>query len=452
MNWLLKITDGPMRGAEIALAAGSRVTFGKGDGCDIVVADASLAEEAFALDVSSTAVTLVTPDGSTLPMNAFETRTFGTTEMAVGPAEGAWEPLRPAPAETPEPAATEAEPPPASETPSDVAASPSETPEATPTSARSRRPVLVLAAAVVLVALVALLACVWLLRSRSSQSSPQASVVVSETVKLRELAAANGLVFGTTNGVTRLSGNLTHRTERLAVRALALSADRYCNLDLSDDESFRSAAEALLFTVTEGAVKVATATNRALAVTGYAPSQAALVRVREALAKDVPWLRTTRADAVRVGGALPLDLRGNYFAETGRLASRMTTTPAETAAAVVGAIVTNAAAVATNASSSVEQDAIAEETDSEGLEQADPLTPEDLQALALVRAAQATEGKLPRGLLPVAGVLIRPYPCVVLQGGQRLVEGAKVGGLEIRRIEALRVTFGFRKENVYWEP
>lgn len=431
MNWLLKITEGPMKGAEIALVPGSRVTFGKGEHCDIVIADASLADEAFALDVTESAVTLVLDEGSTCPMNPFETRTFGTTEVVVGPSEGAWEPLRPAPQPTEAPSEEPAAEPSAEDKPStaDEAA-------AVPESRRrhSLWPLLILLLLAVLLA-AAWYGRAWYLPQRDPKPVTVARpAAVMESVKLRELAAANGLKFVSSNGLVRISGNLKRRTERLAVRALALSASPYCSLDLSDDESFRSAAEALLFTVTEGAVKVAVATNRVLAVTGYAPDAAALVRVLEALAKDMPWLTAAGTDDVRVGGALPPDLSGNRFAQTGQLSNR-------SAESVVPAVVveTTVAPAETNGTNVVSETLAT-------------LTPEDLQARALVRMAQRTAGKLPRGLLPVAGILTRPYPCVVLHGGQRLVEGAKVQGLEIRGIESGRVTFGFRTDNVYWEP
>ena len=42
MNFLLKIVEGPNKGAEIALVEGVAVTLGKGDDCDIVLADPTL--------------------------------------------------------------------------------------------------------------------------------------------------------------------------------------------------------------------------------------------------------------------------------------------------------------------------------------------------------------------------------------------------------------------------
>ena len=71
MNWLLKIAEGPMKGAEIALVGGTRVKVGASDACDIVVADATLGEVAFELDVTESGVTLIRPDGKVLPALAY---------------------------------------------------------------------------------------------------------------------------------------------------------------------------------------------------------------------------------------------------------------------------------------------------------------------------------------------------------------------------------------------
>ena len=94
MSLLLKIVEGPMKGAEIALVQGTSVTFGRGEECDIVVADQSLAEKAFALEVGEDEVVLTADDGETKTLEPFMVYAFGTTAIAIGPAEGEWEALR----------------------------------------------------------------------------------------------------------------------------------------------------------------------------------------------------------------------------------------------------------------------------------------------------------------------------------------------------------------------
>ena len=93
---------------------------------------------------------------------------------------------------------------------------------------------------------------------------------------LESLAARHGLELTGTNGVARLSGNFKTRRERLVVTAEAYQLQPGVDLDLSDDESFRTAADDSLFTLTEGALKVLSATNRCLSVTGVSPSPQAL--------------------------------------------------------------------------------------------------------------------------------------------------------------------------------
>ena len=85
MNFLLKIVEGPNKGAEIALVEGVDVTLGKADECDIVLADPTLPDAPFTLVATASGVTL---DGSAL--EPFHVKTAGSTAFAVGPADAVW--------------------------------------------------------------------------------------------------------------------------------------------------------------------------------------------------------------------------------------------------------------------------------------------------------------------------------------------------------------------------
>ena len=89
MNFLLKIVEGPNKGAEIALVAGVAVTLGKSDECDIVLADPTLPSEAIRIEASDDGVTV---DGGVL--EPFAVRTAGATAFAVGPADAPWNELK----------------------------------------------------------------------------------------------------------------------------------------------------------------------------------------------------------------------------------------------------------------------------------------------------------------------------------------------------------------------
>ena len=423
MERLLKIVEGPMRGAEIALVAGTRIKVGRGDDCDIVVADASLSETAFELDVAEAAVTLILPDGTAREMRPFEIHAFGTTSVALGPAEGAWEELRPAereaPAETPE--ETPAEP----ETPAESAPE-----EAKDEKKRSGFGCGICCLGVILLILI-VLALVWFFRSllveriesfvsgRASDgtapSAPQPKKTA--TMSLRELAAQHGISYAEKEGRPVLSGNLAHRAERLAIRALALATDRHCELELSDDETLAGSADALLFTVTEGALKVFGVSNRVVTITGYAPSAAALGAALTALRADVPWTGDVDIASVRVGGPVPAEHKASNFAVSGTLSGAHPEAGAEAAAGKTSGT--------------------AAEADAE---------------VADIKISDVNGRRLPRNMFPVAGVLTRPYPCVVLRDGHRIVEGGQLGSYTVVRIEADALELKQDGGKANWKP
>ena len=89
MNFLLKIVEGPNRGAEIALVEGFAVSVGKSDDCDIVLADSTMDDEPFKLGVTADGVSL---DGE--PLEPYRVVVRGSTAFAVGPANSAWGALK----------------------------------------------------------------------------------------------------------------------------------------------------------------------------------------------------------------------------------------------------------------------------------------------------------------------------------------------------------------------
>ncbi len=395
MDWLLKIVEGPLKGAEIALVGGRRVSVGSGDACDIVIADQTLAAKAFDLDVADAGVTAVLPDGSARALKPFEIHAFGTTALAVGPTDRAWDALTPAPAEEPAPEETSAPAEEEAPKPEEEAATPAE--ETAPAPRRRRGCGCGL---LVLLLLILLAVAAWFTRDRwlpkarawyeARTNGAATTRVVTAGPSLGELAVQHGLTLVETNGARRLVGNVARRTERLAIRALALADDAQVQFDLTDDETVRSAADALLFTVTEGALKATAASNRVVTLAGYAATPARLERALRALSADVPAVTRVLTDAVQVGGPPP---------------------PKPEAALA------------------------APEAD-------------DVVAAAPAAAAAAPA----RHLEPIAGILMNPYPCVVLRTGLRLAEGAQLGNATIVRIEAERLVLRDGATEFEWRP
>ena len=405
MNWLLKIVEGPLKGAEVALVDGRRVSLGSDDACDIVVGDAALAAQACELDVSGTGVTVLTPDGAATALKPFEVRTFGTTAFAVGPVDQPWGDLVYPPPEAPD------APVPA---PSEPSAEPeaAEPPPAEAEAAPKRRHGCLGTLLVLLLLLVGALALLHCCRASIEARWPQVarfraevesavqgqwgrwfgmarapSASAAKGPTLPELAAQHGLALVETNGVRQLAGNVRRRTERLAIRALALADDPSVQFNLTDDETLRASADELLFVVTEGALKATAASNRVVTLAGYAPSAAKLERALRALAADVPGIERVETKAVQVGGPAP----------------------AGTVAAEVAP---------------------------------------DVPKGGRPRAGQERK----RTVEPIAGILMHPYPCVVLRTGLRLAEGAQIGTATIVRIEADRLILRDGKTEFAWRP
>ena len=89
MNFLLKIVEGPNKGAEVALVEGVAVTLGKGDDCDIVLADPTMPDVPLSVETSADGVVV---GGE--PLEALWVKTYGATSFAVGPADAPWGELK----------------------------------------------------------------------------------------------------------------------------------------------------------------------------------------------------------------------------------------------------------------------------------------------------------------------------------------------------------------------
>lgn len=457
MGFLLKIVEGPMRGAEIALVEGLRVSVGSGDDCDIVLADGSLPAHAFELDVTATSVTLVRGD-ETQTLTPFEVVDVGTTAFAVGPAEGEWpenlarvaraRPVADATGAKPgEPAADAtgrlaadatsakpdaaggansgamgAKPDAATEKTADrvTGAKPSsgeggarpDEAGASPASRACRRGrgfgCLVV---VVLLLLVGLLYFFWprvraacpaaetarvsvvehsrrawdgakgLCRAAYARCAKSAPVAAAPGPSLAEIAAQYALTLTERDGAPLLTGNVCRRTERLAIRSLALADSPNVRFDLTDDESLKAATDELLFVVTEGALKAVAASNRVVTLVGRIPTSAALEKAVRALNADVKGIARLVTDGVSVGGPLPT-----------ATADEPATAPKRRTAK--------------------------------------PSSPD----------------------YPIAGILTAPYPCVVLRNGTRLTEGASLGTAVLVTIAADKLTLKDGGSVIEWKP
>ena len=336
MNYLLKIVQGANAGAEIALAEGT-VTFGSADSCDIVLADSSLAAEAFAIETTDSGVSLrELPDGETKKIDLYTLFSFGNSSFAVGENGAAWPELKsPEPPPPPEqPAAdtdtdgSDSTPPSSSDTPPSTGGEPrpgTEEPRPTEGKRSSRRSclgcLLVLLLLLVFFAIGYFLALrygrVWesvpFVRDKLDTPAAEKDTPAAEgeppADTLAAWAATNGVAVSEKDGETVLYGNFAKRADRLNFAQDAYERDANLILDLSDDETLKAGVEEVLFVITEGRTKLEVATNRVVKLTGRARSRDELLHTVAAICTDVygnPRLLPARnLTPLRLGMTLP---------------------------------------------------------------------------------------------------------------------------------------------------
>jgi len=424
VSFLLKIVEGPNKGAEVALVEGVAVTVGKGDDCDIVLADPTMPDTPATVEAKATGVTV---DGS--PLETFHVMTLGATSFAAGPADAPWgELVWPKPAEEAAPrkdaeAQGEEEAKPPAEADADQGqpdgadgAEGEKTADPDPAPAKKKRG----CACGCIVALVALLLVLaglfWFFRDRveeggwaerlstlSGKSGNSGDSGKSGESGLSAIAEKYGLTLVQANGAPVLSGNLATRRERLAATAEAYQTRPGIELDITDDESFRAAAADALFTLTEGVLKVVAATNRCLSIAGATPSPAALERIVRSLKADLPKMRDVDVSGVRLDAVAVFP-----SADTGAETASVSGTPG---------------------GSRVQS----------GLLSKNPRL-----------AARAQRPTAPS--LPVCGILTVPYPCLVMKNGTRIMEGSAVGESVILKIGADSVTITNSTGMFEWKP
>ena len=422
MNYLLKIVQGPQAGAEIALVEGV-ATFGSSDACDIVLADSSLSPEAFAIEVSETGVALKElPDGEAKAIDLYTTFAFGNSSFAVGEDGAVWPELKAPAPEQPSPsaggsqlaaAADESPSPggaPAPAQPSSEAPPASEAATASPPAPR-RRGIGCLFALLLVILFFAVGYFLALRYGRFWESALEedgappagatscappaddAAPSPGETApSLADWAAKHGVAVSERDGETVLSGNFTNRTERLFFAQDAYARDQDLALDLSDDETLKAGVEEVLFAQSEGRIKLETATNRVVKLVGRARSREELLQTVAAICMDVNRVRVVDDTAVVCDDGLRTKGPTRYQALSPQAARHH---PFATPAAKPG---------------------------------------------------------MPEPKCPVAGVILMPYPCLVMRDGTRAAEGSLVGEFKVEKIEADKVTLKRGEETVIWKP
>lgn len=418
MNRILRVVGGPLKGAEIALVAGTKVKVGSGDGCDVLVSDPSLGDVAFELEVAEDEVSIITPDGATKTLLDYEAHQFGSSAFAIGVAEGAWPEVvwpekseeRGGKSEERGGKSEEGRGDEAGKMPPKADPLKGKTKDARPetedakdeTNGKKRRVSCLLSLILLAVVVVLALFAFWWLKCRKDCCAERFAAAVTRQVTLADVAEKYGVSVVETNGQVILRGNLKTRAVRLEATAAAFQAKPGVELDLMDDESLDEAADALVSMIVGEALKVEAATNRIVILRGDAGTSARLRELMLAMARDIPGL--ANVDCARVVCGLESDAPVTVsFVQS--------TTPTSNSVEVV--------------------------------RQTQP------PVLAPSRGSRPAAAPLK---LPLCGILTVPYPCIIQKNGNRVFEGGEFGGYTVEKITATAVTLRDGKRTFEWKP
>ena len=405
MSFLLKIVQGPNAGAEIALVEGVNLSFGRADDCDIILSDASVADKAFELEVSTERVAAIMPDGKSVKLEPYHVTLIGTSAVVTGPQEGAWKPLvwpRPEKDETPVEREVEVE---------------AESEESVPAKLRSCG-CLVLAVLVIALLGAAGYACwkypektkeyfgkareyavkVWGYAAEKLKRTDNCAAAVEPKESLDAVAADCGFSVSRIGGKTVAKGDFKTRVARLEATARTYAAQPGVEVDFTDAESLSAAVGELLQLVSDGKIRLERLEGRKVFLSGHVASTGALESVLRSLGEDVPKVSGADCSLVNVGGV-------------------------------------NVACAEENP---VSDSSVAPKY--------------DVPKMKKGRRGDISLSGVKNPEMPVAGILTVPYPCLVLNDGTRAMEGARFGDYVIEKIKADCVRVRHAGGTFEWRP
>lgn len=433
MNQILKIIQGPNAGAEIALVEGVNLKLGRGDECDIILADQTLPNVACEIETGVNRVNLLLPGGTQEVLEPLHVKIFGTTAIAIGPDDAPWGTLI-------WPNSKEAED-------EENAKAAEEAKLAEEAERISRRRIrlkkLQWVLLVVLILIVALEFILWffwptintwMVQGRSWCTEQYNYITGHPTVQnqinldpppslndMEELAKGYNLELIKNRFQARyLKGNLKTRADRLMVTAQAYQAFPGITLELTDDETLRNAAEEILnMTDANTGLKIVKAENRQIALAGTIDSLDNLKQILEAMETDIVHLKKIDCSAVSI---IPPVINTPVYGNANN---------------------TTATAVSPKATT-------VEESKDEETQESTEILPAVTVSQASIDMPNDASVLLPN--MPIVGIMLQPVPCLILKNGSRILEGAEFNGFIVREIRADAVILYQNGKTLEWQP
>lgn len=470
MPKILKILTGPQEGAELELDASIALRMGTDDSCDIAIVDAMAPGQALDIvmegdDVFVTAAAerifagdAPLPVGEKTVLPDYTVLTIGSTRCAVGNTDKAWPPLRWIPldvllAEKPEKqedAKPEeekaAEQPQQEETP--LSREQVEKLDELQSKQRAKRS----RGFAIISWLVLILICVagmwftgrhvWKLaepKEKNETTDIIENAHKTRLEKLREKATALGLTIEEEEdgNIRRISGNVPKASQRTLIEQIVKYDCPQVICEMTDDETLGRSLKELIWGLTEGRLQVVSLHNRTAKIMGMTNSEEEWNTIVDNIRHDIPRLGDVESDVV-YADVMAAKLR-EALAKTGFQDVRVEILPGELQ--FVG--------YAPKESS---------QTFVRLVEEAVKYFPENARLTNMVKWKDPdtpVDGEEPAPKarqLPITGIVVHPYPCVILADGQRLGTGSQVGGYTIDEISLTEVSLSRDEEKLTWRP
>ena len=455
MPKLLKILTGPQEGAELELDAGIALRMGTDDSCDIAIVDAMAPAQALEVvlegdDVFVTAAAerifagdAALPVGEKTTLPDYTILTIGSTRCAIGDADKPWPPLRWIPldvllAEKPE--AKEEEKP------------QEQTPEQTEEAPLSREQVEKLdelqskqrakrsRGFAIISWLLLILICaagmwftgryVWKIAAPKEKEEAKDIAENAHKTRLERLPKESSQTF-----VKLVEEAVKYFPENAKLSNLV----KWKDPEMTDDETLARSVKELVWGLTEGRLQLVSLKDRVARLMGMTNSEEEWNTIVDNIRHDVPRLASVESDVV-YADVMAAKLR-EALAKTGFQDVRVEILPGELQ--FVG--------YAPKESRPKESS----QTFVKLVEEAVKYFPENAKLSNLVKwkdSKTAIEGEEPvepkARQLPITGIVVHPYPCVILADGQRLGPGSQVGGYTIDEISLTEVSLSRNEEKL----
>lgn len=471
MPKILKILTGPQEGAELELDAGIALRIGTDDSCDIVLVDAMAPAQALELvmegdDVSVTAAAerifagdAALPVGEKTALPDYTILTIGSTRCAVGDADKPWPPLRWIPldvllAEKPQPeqeaeksAEESADKPEQEEAP--LSREQLEKIDELQSQKRAKRG----RGFAILSWLILILICaagmwftgrhVWKIaapKEKEEAKDVAENAHKTRLEKLRERAEALGLTIEEEEdgSIRRIAGNVPKTSQRTVIEQIVKYDCPQVICEMTDDETLARSVKELVWGLTEGRLQLVSLKDRVAKLMGMTNSEEEWNTIVDNIRHDIPRLASVESDVV-YADVMAAKLR-EALSKTGFHDVRVEVLPGELQ--FVGYAPKESSQMFIKL-----------------LEEAVKYFPENARLSNLVKwkdAETVIDGEDPVApkvrQLPITGIVVHPYPCVILADGQRLGTGSMVGGYTIDEISLTEVSLSKEDEKLTWRP